>query len=154
MRTEGLLQQSQELFLFVKKTAGSGPVLIAGDFNAHYQLYKDGAFSSELRKDYTEFVCQSPPESCLNLQDTVKRDSAQTLLTTVDPARNLYIGSTQFYKKPQPLRVLDYLFVSNSEKIKLLETRVVLHENIRISSRAEALPLSDHYALMSRLELR
>lgn len=149
------LKQSQQLRNFVQKTKGGRPVILVGDFNAHYKTYLDGSYTTQLVRDYQELTCGHTDNHCLNLEDSYRSrtDDESEQYFTASPQFNRYIGMPAFSKDETPARMIDYIFVSRTDRIKISDSRIVLYENMKIPNREEELPLSDHFGVLTSLEL-
>lgn len=150
------IDQAHELFDFIKKTKDEWPVLLMGDLNSYFKILSDNKFTDQFIADYVRLTCAPVSDDCLELNDSFHTvNSYDKIIPTVDGNRNPYVGSSFAYKTNHPPpRMIDYIFVTKTEKLKPVESKIVLDEKIMIPGRAEALPLSDHFGVLSIFELR
>lgn len=148
-------QQSRELIEFIRKTHEERPIILAGDFNAHFKTYHQGGYTEEYGEDYKSITCTTgAADNCLNLLDSYKSlNTDAKVKATASPLTNQYIGASYFYKNPAPEQVIDYIFVSSSSAMKVQESKIVLTEKLKIPNRSGELPLSDHYGVLTELQL-
>lgn len=150
------INQAHELFEFIKTTKDDFPVLLMGDLNSYFKILSDDKYTDQFVADYVRLTCAPASDDCLELNDSFHTvNSYDKIIPSVDGSRNPYVGTSIAYKgNSPPPRMIDYIFVTKSEKIKAVESKIVLDEKIMIPGRAEALPLSDHFGVLSTFQLR
>ena len=147
-------KQALELFGFIKATQDHDPSILMGDFNSHPKALIDGVFSLDDLPDYHRLTCSPVGLNCLDLRDSYRAlHLNEDFPATVDPDKNPYVGQAVVYKAKPPPRTIDYIFIANSPSIKLISSEVTLQNSIEIAGRAAKLPLSDHFAVLTRIEL-
>lgn len=147
-------KQAQELFDFVLKTKGENPVALMGDFNSYSKSLKKNKFEGDSLSDYQRLTCSPSSSGCLNLTDSFESLHPEDMKdVTINKAENPYVDSAFLYKNSPPPRTIDYIFISKSPQIKILESSIVMTEHLKISNREKELPLSDHYGVLTRINL-
>lgn len=150
------INQAHQVFEFIKNTKDDFPVLLMGDLNSYFKILSDGKFTDQYVPDYVRLTCSPVSDDCLELNDSFHTvNTYNVMVPSVDPELNPYVGTSIAYKgNHPPPRMIDYIFVTKSEKIKAVESKVVLKDKILIPGRKEALPLSDHFGVLTTFQLR
>lgn len=146
--------QAQELFNFIKATHRENPIIVAGDFNAHYKIFSEDRLSHTYGPDHLNLTTYPYSEKAMGLIDSYHALNGEfTDQYTHDADINLYHEHRPVYKFKSPQRTLDYIYVSKNEKLEVAQSQVALTENILIPGRSKALPLSDHFGVLTRIEV-
>jgi endonuclease/exonuclease/phosphatase family metal-dependent hydrolase len=147
-------KQSNELFKFIKATSQGNSIVLGGDFNTHLHTFSESGYTSTLVSDYESLTCFPFSEKCMALVDSFQTTQGSSPRDfTHDPEKNQYCGRSPVYVHDSPKSVIDYIFVSKTDLIKISSSQVVLNENLIIPGRKAQLPLSDHYGIISTIQV-
>lgn len=136
--------QTKQLLNFVAQE-DQAPSILAMDFGVHYFEYEGGHLDR-----FTEAYGLLKSFSEKNdFQDTTAHlnSSYENPAYTFRKA-NPYVAAGHFGHCPD--EVLDYVFASKNSDFSAIESKVVFQD--LVSSRAQSLPLSDHYGVLTTFE--
>lgn len=146
--------QARELFNFVKSTHHQNPIILAGDFNTHYKIFSDDQLSHSYAPDHLSLTTSPYSESAMGLVDSYHALNGEfTEKYSHDTEMNLYGDHKPVYRFRAPRRTLDYIYVSKNKNIEVSHSEIALTENVQIPGRKQKLPLSDHFAILTRINL-
>jgi endonuclease/exonuclease/phosphatase family metal-dependent hydrolase len=147
--------QAWEFYQFIQSTKSSDEVIVAADLNTHYKLFSDSKYSENYATDYSHLTCSgSTSAQCLSLRDTYREiNGVANATATFDTANNIYAGPGGYFEN-EPPGMIDYIFVSNSNRLNVTGSRIALSDSVVIPGRKEAKPLSDHYGILTTLEVK
>jgi endonuclease/exonuclease/phosphatase family metal-dependent hydrolase len=146
--------QAWELYQFIQSTKSSEEVIVAADLNTHYKLFSNSKYTENYATDYTHLTCLGASSAqCLNLRDTYREKNAEAeRAATFDTANNIYAGPGGYFEN-EPPGMIDYIFVSRSKRFSVASSTLALNESVVIPARKDAKPLSDHYGVLTTLDL-
>ncbi len=147
-------RQAGELFSFIKKTHKKNPIIVVGDFNTHYKIFEEDGLTHSYAPDHQNLTTFPYSETGMALIDSYHSINGEfSEKYTHDTAMNLYGDHMPVYRFRAPKRTLDYIYVSRNEQLEICHSEIVLTENILIPGRAKPLPLSDHFGILTRINL-
>lgn len=155
-------EQTLELRNFLKEKSTSEFMVLAGDFNTHFYSLKEGNYVEEFA---TEYEILTRPEAPANhgtgapvFLDTYRAANGFECKKafTYDTNENQYAKKGLF--QTEPPGVLDYIFLKKSDRAKVLESRVIMHERpsildkLRYKMNSIPSQLSDHFGVLATIE--
>lgn len=148
-------QQAKELFSFIKSTHQQNPIILVGDFNAHYKIFSEDQLSHSYRPDHLSLTTHPYSQDALALVDSFHSHNGElTGQYSHGAEKNPYVNHAPVYRFRVPQRTLDYIYVSKNEKLEIAHSEILMTENVLIPGRSQELPLSDHFAILTRINLR
>lgn len=155
VQKEKLLNQLVQFSDWVKKTQKSNNIIVAGDFNIHYQEYNNaGHFKPKYAKDYAYLA----KNLCNRGEATNTYLNANNLDATNTPhytynRENPYVASGLFSGAPS--EVDDYIFICQYSDLSVTSSKLIFNEALpefykeKFKLRKLPLRLSDHYGILT-----
>lgn len=147
--------QAEELFKFIQSTHKENPIIVAGDFNTHYKIFSEDGLSHSYAPDHLNLTSGPYSDRGMALVDSFHLINGEfSEKFTHDTEKNLYGDHMPVYRFRAPRRTLDYIYVSQNEQLEIGQSEIVLTENVLITGREKPLPLSDHFGILTRINLK
>ena len=142
------INQIVDLLAGVRSQNGGAPIVLGIDLNSHPYKWdpQQNEFSSEYSKEYRTLV------DALNLSDSFHEINGDNVSYTYDKNSNSWIAKGFFTDEPSA--ILDYILTSK-DQVEIVDSQMVLtEEHVFSNALGEAKgPLSDHYGILSTLQL-
>lgn len=159
-------RQQDELIAFVRRSRQSPAMILAGDLNQHWLAIENGRYTDRMTATYQLLVGS---RGGLGLIDSYRAfvTSNTSLPAPVRHGFTTDVGGNPYCDNPldpalknQPSVVDDYIFIDNSGRLAVTDSRIVFDKPIaaamqaRLRLRELPLRLTDHYGVLTTVTPR